>query len=256
MEGNNAEGTKDLIKPDVILVWGRNCDFPLWSEFIHHERARFGKVIVAFMDSYLGEDYRDFIIQAMTPDNVVFIAPSTQDELGSIDWRHAAIHKALVHVTSDWVWFTEQDFFPTDEHFWEMVYASANEAEAIGIKEGDRLHPCCLFFKKEALERTNKFFGIVAGESDHFGQIQKDIQVFGIKLVELSGHYKHMAGASHNFRLIYEGGEPNFRPDEFAEYLKKCLQVSVPLDARFTATAKRWLDTREISGNNETPIGE
>lgn len=244
------------IKPDVILVWGRNVDFPLWRQFLRDNRQRFGKVIIAWMESHSGDDYRDFIRYSMQQDNVTFLDAPTQEELHDIDWRHASIHKALPLVTSNWIWFTEQDFFPTDEIFWEMVYSASDKAEAIGVKSGDRLHPCSLFMTVEALNKTNRFFGIVTGESDHFGQIQADIERFGINLVVINDHYKHMNGASHNFRLITEGQDANYMPDDFADYLKKCLEVNVPIDSRFSAIARGWLRKRELSGNNITTIGE
>lgn len=229
------------MKPDIIVCWPRNCDFPLWREFIRNERDRFGEVFVVFTETYEGLNFIEFVATAMVGDRITFIKAPDKEESGDIDWRHAAIHKALPLVKSEWIWFTEQDFLPTHPDFWAIVEASSEKADAIGIREGTRLHPACLFMRKDALEMTNKFFGIIKDRADHFGQIEIDITRNQIPLAIIGNHWSHMNGLSQNCRLMFAGEMPNYKPDEFVEYLQKCKKAKVPIDERFMEATKRYL---------------
>lgn len=242
---------------NIIISWPRNTDYPLWRQFIRDNRNRFQKVIVVFTETNYGKNYREFIIDAMHDDNVDFMEspPPIND-----DWRNVAVNYALTalpYKEDQWVWFTEQDFFPL-EGFWEEVYKNAElkDVGAIGIIDGIRLHPACIFMKREILDKTRKAFGIRPDVADHFYMVQEDLQRLaeteGIRTKILDQNlYKHMAGLSHNMRLIEEGGQPNHQKEEFINYLKKCVKVSVPLEGFFTDLSNRVI--QENQNENESP---
>lgn len=234
----------DGVLPDVIVAWPRNCDYPLWRYFIRQNRGRFNKVIIVFTETHDGEDYREFIRYAMEPDKCLILqsAPPRGDE----DWRDKAIHTALNHVTSHWIWFTEQDFLITDpQTFWNKIHTESAYFQLIGIAQQGRMHPACIFVTRPLLARTRQEFGIVEGKGDHFCKFQEDIEGsranFTLLADEEKFGYKHLNGLSHNWHLATSGKEPNYQVEDFIKYLKDCVNLppNFEQDKRFLDHAKR-----------------
>lgn len=232
-----------MIHPDIIVSWPRNADYPLWRQFIRDERQRFNEIIIVFTETNQGHDYREFVTQAMMRDYVHFVQ-SPPIQYGLEDWRNIAIHAGLLHsYNAEWIWFTEQDFYPVDKTFWEDVEQAERDGfEVIGVLDSERLHPCCMFIKRSVLEKTGKNFGIVKDTLDHFGLIQKSIKEQGIKTGIIStDKYVHMAGLSHNMYLLGLGEAPNHQKEDFLRWLKSSLCVKVPIDSRFRELAEAGL---------------
>lgn len=232
-----------MIRPDVIVCWPRNCDYPLWRQLIHDNRKLFNEVIIVFTETHNGEDYREFIKSAMLRDYIHFV--DMQDITGGSDWRDVSIKAGLLHsYNAEWIWFTEQDFF-WQEGFWKEVETYVNMGlRVIGVNDGSkRLHPCSLFMKRKVLnEETRKNFGIIPDVSDHFSMIQRDLEDREIPIgIVDNQYYKHLNGLSHNWSLVYRKEKPNWRVEEFNQYLTNCLKVTVPLDSRFTSLASAYL---------------
>jgi len=226
-----------MIKPDVILTWPKNCDYPIWRQFIHEERHRFNEIILVFMETNQGYDYREFVRGATFKDHILCVdSPMIPPDA---DWRNIAVNFGLQQsLHSEWLWFTEQDFFPMSGFFDLLYLYMEGDALAVGVHDGPRLHPCSLFIKRQVLNSTSKNFGIVPGKIDHFGLIQLDIEKIerdtGRKIAIMpQERYKHMAGLSHNYSLMERGEAPNYKPDEFKNYLRNCFKVKVPLSKRF-----------------------
>lgn len=217
------------IKPDLIITWPRNNDYPLWRHYIRQNRDLFAKVIVSFMETNSGYDYRQFVQKAMSRDQITFL-PAIIPGSGQ-DWRDVSVNDSLTHSDADWVYFTEQDFTPLDG-FWESVdMAIIQGAEVIGVSDAGRLHPCSLLIKKSTLDKTGKYFGIGPGLYDHFGKIQKDLADIQPKTAIITEDlYKHMNGLSHNFSLLASGQQPNYKPEEFIDYLRKCVACGIELE--------------------------
>lgn len=233
-----------MIKPDVIVSWPRNCDYPLWRQFIRDHREQFNEIVVVFTETNQGADYRAFVKEAMFSDHVLFME---NDPIhGSDDWRDRAIHRALLHsYNAPWVLFTEQDFLPTDfGFFWDIIEAYEDK-DVIGLVDGERIHPCFLLMKRTALDRTCKNFGVVPDVSDHFSLIQQDIQnpeytiTFQAVYDGMSCH--HMNGLSHNMSLVERGEMVTYKPEEFTNYLRECLKVTVPMDSRLITLIQGYL---------------
>lgn len=222
------------MKPDVIVSWPRNCDFPLWRQFIRDNRARFGRVLVVFTE-HDGADYRPFIRENF-PEAECFDSPVR----GERDWRDVAVNAALDRSDAEWVWFTEQDFLiHSPERFWSYVeeriaWDDIWQTHVIGWREtAERLHPSCLFVRRSAIERGRRYFG--PDPVDHFwsfGRQLSNILDFEAKL-ERGRDFEHLQGLSQNHWLLEtEGlGAPGiFHRERFLRYLEDCLAVTVPLE--------------------------
>lgn len=242
-----------MFKPDVIVTWPSNCDYPLWRQFVRHNRYRFNKVYISFMEANDPDnEYRNFVIDAMRDDKCSFFFTGSGPQ-----WRNNSVNHALRHVGSDTVWFTEQDF-TTKGNFWGH-YNTIKDTKVAAIFQGERMHPACIFAKVETIEKTSKNFDIGDG-FDHFGRFQKDVEdVLKIAPVKIpKRYYEHMNGLSHNFHLVSKKQTPVYKPIEFYGYLRKCLEVKdVPLNSRFITAASDALPYSQDSGVSEkSSLGE
>lgn len=221
---------------DLIVTWPTNCDYPLWRKMIRDNRHRFNEIIVAF-STVPAHDYSDFVREAMQSDHVLF----TENPIATQgDWRDIAIKSALLQSdNAEWVWFTEQDFYPK-QSFWEEV--DSHNEEAFAVFQADRMHPCSLFIKKEALNRTSKDFSAKPPEYDHFGRIQKDLNREGITVGKIKEQtYFHHNGLSHNWRLISEGQPPVYEAPVFYQWIHASLECGATLDDHWQITARKAL---------------
>jgi hypothetical protein len=227
-------------KPDLIVIWPDTIDYPLFREWVRNERERFAKVIVVFTaTNWPFTKMPAFIQEAMKHAGISFMPC---DPIEGRDWRDVATRQALGASDSEWVLFTEQDFFP-NKNLWEELEKITN-VDVIGVMQEKRLHPCCLFIKRQALDTTSKNFAAHPPAFDHFGQIQEDLfwahKFNRIAILDPKLYY-HMNGLTHNMFLLQSGKEITFYPEEFKDYLRKCLSSSVPLHEEFQKTVKEYL---------------
>lgn len=238
-----------MIKPDIIVSWPRNCDYPLWRQFIRDNRHRFNEIIIGFTETHLGPNFISFVKQAMFPDYIHFV--DIVDLPPGRDWRDFTVNNCLLHsYNAEWVWFTEQDFIITSDTFWEDVDKLSNENIVFGAYQSSRLHPCCIFSNREGLNSTSRNFGIVPDKYDHFYIFQKELEDRDIQIGSLKRGYKHLNGLSHNISLLYQSSTPNYNLDEFHAYLEDTLSVSVPIDDGY-----RHIIIAYLMGLERSPIG-
>lgn len=240
----------DKILPDVIVSFPFHTDFPLWRQQIHDNRPLFAKVIIVFTNMNVQKDYREFIKMTMKDDNITFV---DSDPVASPDdWRNIAVNTGLRFSTAEWVWFTEQDFF-WKEDFWPAVYRHASDVSIISVSVDGRMHPCCIFIRRQMLEEhTRKDFGVVPNISDHFSKIQEDLK--DRTTVWLADNlYTHMSGLSQNMYLLtcrkFFGKDPNevmTYPKEFKKYCEDCLKVAVPMHRDFEEMFKEYIQQEGI----------
>ena len=220
------------IKPDLIVTWPKNCDYPLWRSYVKRNRQRFKEVFVVFMEPNQGHDYSGFIMQEMLTDNVTFLhSPELRSQQ---DWRNVAVNFALSKSKAGWVWFTEQDFYPRG-FFWLEMEKLRRKFDIVAAFEADRMHPCSVLVKRELINKTKMDFGISKDFSDHFGTFQRDVDKLGITVGKIGKrYYQHYNGMSHNFSLVDRGEKPNYKPEIFCAYLRDCLGITdVKLDPYF-----------------------
>lgn len=241
-----------MIIPDLILSWPRNCDYPLFRKYIRENRARFNEIIIVFTETNFGENYREFIKSAMFSDHVLFMESLPVG--GNDDWRDRAIHTGLMQsLNAPWVLFAEQDFIILPD-FWDDVnkYETLG-VRVIGVKDADRLHPCCLFIRRDRLASLDLNFGILKDKLDHFGLIQKQLEnekePIGVVQAE---DYQHLNGLSHNMTLVYRGEKPNWKPEEFDKYIQESLnQGVVPVNMQWNGLFSGYLASAE---NNKPEV--
>lgn len=190
-------------------------------------------------------DYSLFVRDQLADCDVTFLnAPSHR---GEEDWRNVATREALQYSNSEYIWFTEQDFNVTDDKFWSDVeqHLSAKKA-VIGVMQGQRLHPCCMFVRREVLEQTRRDFGIVPNVSDHFSMITSDLESMGTEFTLLDKNtYYHMNGLSHNMYLVSAGLTVGYKPEEFKTYLQKCLSSGVKLHPIFENMIRNYCNNTQ-----------
>jgi hypothetical protein len=199
---------------------------------VRDERYRFQQVIIVFMEANQPPSYQKFIEKSMKNDGVVFV---NCGNYGASDWRHVSIHHALPYSKAPYIWFTEQDFAP-EPGFWDFVRQSP-KTDVLGVYQGDRLHPCSLFIRRDVFERTSKNFAVGPGY-DHFGAIQYDLTANGANILEIPRDlYFHYNGMSSNWSLVSRGELPNYEPDRFYTYLLACLKSGMELAPKWKKTA-------------------
>lgn len=243
------------MKPDIIVTWPKSMDYPLWRQFIRDNRYRFNDIFIGFMETYDGYDFRQFVQEAMQADNVKFYNAPLPSLVVQEDWRNLSVNSGLIQSQAEWVWFTEQDFMPLNG-FWDTVdHFYKNGFDAIVTYDGmGRLHPCSIFAKRVVIEKTHKNFSIVVDKHDHFYIFQRDLEDGGFKLGSIpSEMYYHMQGLTSNYHLGARGQEPNYKLDEFVEWLRQCLTVNVPISPVFVITANAVIN-KYGANKPETPL--
>jgi len=223
-----------MVVPDIIISWPDNADYPLWRKFLIQNRKSFNEVIIVFTSSHRKENYVDFVRQQLEQHHCQFIIP--MQTRGNEDWRHNAVKQALIHsYNAPWVWFTEQDFIVPD---WERFMTVVDSAQMMGhdviaLYEGERMHPACIFIRREILNRTSRQFGIIPNKADHFYTLQADLETLGVDIFRLENHKNkktdstglcfHMAGATHNMNLVVDGGRPCYEITRFNRWIAEAL---------------------------------
>ena len=225
------------ILPDLVCAWPQHMDYPLWRQQLRNNRDKFNKVIVIFTNMNVNDNYRHFLTQAMYEDNVMMMPNDIVT--GEEDWRNVAMRKALKYVESDWIWFTEQDFFFKDG-FWDTVKEQMKKVGYIRAMVGDRMHPCCVFIKRFILQQTSMNFGVIRDVSDHFSVLQKDLE--RVEHFDIPNDlWTHLGGLSQNMFLLMNGESNFYMPNEFDKYILDCLEVSVPLHPNFKSLLESYI---------------
>ena len=160
------------MKPDVLITWPSGCDYPLCRVQLSQFRDYFNNIIITFYEHGL-PDFRPFIKKSH-PDWIFLESPES-----SVAWRERAVNIGLDASKSDYVLFTEQDFFWKDDRFLNRVLNRANHFDTIGIRQGNRLHPCFLLTKRSLINKTSRDFSVKGQDLDHFSQFSKEIQELG-----------------------------------------------------------------------------
>lgn len=231
-----------MVKPDIIISWPNNCDYPLWRHFLQLNRHRFNEVIIAITETHQEPNYTEFIKEQLTGFHCQFVIPPPTPR--DADWRDVATNLALLHsYNAEWIWFTEQDFIITDsDKFFEAIdKAEANGFEIMAHYNGDRMHPCSIFIKRTLLNKTRKDFGIIPNKYDHFYKIQQDIEALQSPVYRIQAYCRHLNGLSSNMSLIARNEAPNYKPDELKEWLEACFLCGVPIDPRWLDIYSLWL---------------
>jgi len=176
------------------------------------------------------------------------------------EWRDVAVNAMIERSDADWVWFTEQDFLIHDRYFWTVTNGVASQgARMLGVKRDERWHPCCLFVRREDVERTSRYFGPTP--IDHFWSFGQELVKARVPKADLdawlSTTYTHMAGLSRNHQIIdawglgwYPTAEELYHPEQLAPYLTRCLEEPA-LEAGWVLQARIFLGWYDWQKENE-----
>jgi len=162
----------NMQKPDVLITWPSGCDYPLCRLQLSTFRKYFRDIIVTFYD-HGTPDFRDFIKGAHKDWRFLY-SPIINEQ-----WREAAVTVGLGESASPEVLFTEQDFFWKDDSFLSIVEKAREKFDIVGIKQGNRLHPCFLRTSRELIEATEKDFSVRGQDQDHFQKFSEQALALG-----------------------------------------------------------------------------
>lgn len=175
-----------MYKPDIISQICLHCDYPLWRTMIEKHRSKFGKIILYPSRHHGAVDLEKFWKEVFPE---TWVAPVAID-YGVEDWRQAETIPCLNQSDSDWIMFTEADFFVRDwDMFFEDMRTKSEVSDLMGLWNPTNLpyiHPSCLFIKRELLEKTSKDFRAhpEINGSDHFAMITQEAMQLG-KMITL-----------------------------------------------------------------------
>lgn len=213
-------------KPDVLVVWPKDTDYPLFRYSLEKYREYFDQVYIAISDNGTPEDYTHFLTNNIKDAHFKFIPRA---EAGQ-DWRSVAVNTMLEKSTADRVLFIEQDFLIKDERFFEVLL-NVNEYDALYYDEQGRMHPALALVPRHLIERTSKDFSARPPAYDHFGLFFKElIHLCNATDLETVGLHKgqdfyHLAGLTQNYHA-----EPFFKPNEFLTYNRYALKLPIPFN--------------------------
>jgi molybdopterin-guanine dinucleotide biosynthesis protein A len=219
---------------DVITVWPRAYDYPIYRNQIIKNRDLFNKIIISFTHNDVNRDYRDFL-KKVHPD-FTYVDANNND-----DWYDKAINKALDASQSEWVLFLEQDFFFT-RTLLEKVIRYSKIYDFICHQQGKRKHLAFFLVKRSLIEKTIKYFGLTQ-ELDCFDLFTREITVLAKEnylTLDRIGNcgidFFHMNGLTHNYYLSISEKIKNItNPIVFKEYNLRSKKVKVLQNSE-------WLD--------------
>ncbi|RPJ79464.1 MAG: hypothetical protein EHM20_01340 [Alphaproteobacteria bacterium] len=167
-------------KPDVIITWPSGLDYPLCRWQLREYRSFFKDVFLTFYE-HGDPSYEEFIAKSH-PEFKCLFSPIFNEQ-----WREAAVCVGLRNSKSDEILFTEQDFFWKSEDFLNRVKEARGKYDIVGIKQGNRLHPCFLQTSRELIDHTSCDFSVKGQDKDHFQKFSEEALQIGtfIDLKEL-----------------------------------------------------------------------
>lgn len=222
-----------MIRPDLITCWPEGHDYPLWREQLRRDAGHLAKVIIVFTSDSITPDLRDFVRAAIPYATFVQAPPSDA-------WYDAAFRAALAESTAEWVWFTEQDFFYTPEFLVTLLTPVGTDMVSIDTPRTD---PGCCLVRRETLDRCDVGFQSVPGTLlDNFDAFSARVRETSpwVSLYGLDG-WRHMNGLSHNHSLAHRGEPVTYKPFEFEEYLRACLDGPMTLAPSWEREARAYL---------------
>lgn len=185
------------------------CVFNDYPVFRYHHNLYRDKIqkLILYPSRHHGVIDMESFLKQVIPETWVNPVPI---DYGKEDWRQAETTPCLNYSDADWIWFSEQDFFVKNhEKFYEDIGKAMRTSDMIGLWNATHfpyIHPCCLFIKREMLEKTNKDFSAhpeIPG-CDHFAMITRDVERLGGEITTLqSMGYTEWENCFHLGGLTY-----------------------------------------------------
>ena len=221
------------MKPDVLITWPSGVDYPLCRLQLRTFRKYFNDVILTFYPHGV-PDFTDFVRKTHKEFKVILSTVVGET------WREKCVLKGLENSKSDEVLFTEQDFFFKDEKFLERVNEARTQYDIVGIKQGNRLHPCFLRTSRKLVDLTSKDFSVQGDNKDHFQKFSEELLKLGtfIDLKDLGlfegRDWYHFSSMTWNlFRIKDENTREMHEVNEFLVYNAMSRTNKIPQDRRW-----------------------
>ena len=191
---------------DVVTQWCVYNDYPVFRKLLMENRDKVNKIIL-YPSRHHGvvdlEDFaRDVFLETWVERKPI--------DYGVTDWRQGETEPCLELSDSEWIWFAEQDFFVRDwDRFFNDAQKLMGKSDMFGWWNETNfpyVHPCCLFIKRELLDRTNKDFRAHSeiNGADHFAMVTHDAKKLGAKIIKLQDvGYVEWEDAFHLGGLTY-----------------------------------------------------
>ena len=202
-----------MIRPSALMVWPKNCDYPVARYNLNRFKEYFYTIWIALSDHHVPDQNFGNYIKAQLP-----FCNFVEVERTRPDWRDDAVNNILDKVGNvSHVCFLEQDFLIKDETFFEKVFK--DDLPFIRYTEDKRIHPAFAVVRKSLVDKTSRDFS-VSPPGDHFYKFFNELP-FGVNVEDLGVTKKedfyHMAGVSQNYRN-FQYGEPFYKPVNFLYY--------------------------------------
>lgn len=235
----------------VHVTWPIHMDYPIWRYQMKKYKKFIQHGIVSLSDNHETDNYSTEIKSLMGELGYpTFDPPVLKD---SDDWRNKAIRSSLNAIQTEWVWFTEQDFIIRNERFFELVEQASHDCDFFAYEDQHRLHPACLFVKRELLEKTSRNFSPIVDKFDHFYTFTQELKEKAHRWGTLDDwgllpyeDFYHMTGLTHNYRRIKEGLEPT-KKDEFITYNWMTIPIK-PYIRGFRKMTEKYLEKTMSEG--------
>jgi hypothetical protein len=223
------------MKPDVLITWPSGVDYPLCRLQLRTYRKYFTDILLTFYP-HGTPDFTEFVRKSHKEFKIVL-----SDVIGET-WREEAVLAGLKESKSPEVLFTEQDFFWKDEKFLERVSEARNKYDIVGIKQGNRLHPCFLQTSRALIDKTSKDFSVRGDDKDHFQKFSEEVLALGsfIDLKDLGlfegRDWFHFSSMTWNlFRIKDDNTREMHEVNEFLVYNAYSRTKRIPQDPRWLA---------------------
>ena len=253
---------------DKILQYCVYADYPVWRAHLNKYRNTVNKIILYPSRHHGIVDLEEFSKRVILE---TWVDP-LQIDYGKEDWRQAETVPSLKYSDSEWLWFSEQDFFIKNwDIFYEDIDKLTKKSDMFGWWNETHfpyIHPCCLFIKRELFEKTTKDFRAhseIPG-CDHFAILTRDAERLGAKIVKLQdlGYEEwvncfHLGGLTYPYQN-FDGQNYQFgvkRPEVFYVYnywMSRVLIEQHPDFVKLSEKIERVIEAKPqcISINPET----
>lgn len=238
-----------MIQPDIITTNTYGLDYPYWRWLIEENRPLFNQVYAVLCQDNKVLNFREFIKLFAKHYRAIDIG-----ELKSGDWRNQTTNAGLDKSTAEFVLFLEQDFIPIEDNFFEKVFEEMDDYDVAGFVdngeewiEGKRLHPAFLIVRRELIDKTSRDFSAYPKKDrDHFGIFTDELLALQPRFLDIAKYqWKHVAGTTSNYMLVAEGSVPNYKLEDFEDYVVLAMNVPVPQHVAFMILSKQCLEIIE-----------
>lgn len=215
-----------------------HMDYPLWRLQMLQYRNYYNHMLVSLVNNHQEPIIKDWL-KAEYGACGWWVFDEIERQ-GAADWRSMAIKQAYGHISDTWIWFTEQDFFIRNPSFFEKIEKEMYFQDVIVYEEAGRLHPACMFVRKEFADQTEKDFSPVVDKQDHFYTFTEALKRLTPRITTLQNmgmvpgyDFYHMTGLTHNYTRFEQKLEPT-RLNDFLQYNHYCMQVPRQNEQFFT----------------------